>query len=224
MTFRNSLYFSFAAHMLVFSSAIAVAQYAGGMFHASPRSILVTLVSPGSGAGTGNGSVPRQEVRAGEAPQQRSEEPLDEQPRLSPRDPPIDRTAAPATPTVTPAAGSNENSSDGSKSAVSRTEGQVGNGSGSEKQGFIPPAQWAVIEAAIERSKTYPRLARERGIEGIVRLRFRLAPSGAVEKIEIIESSGSELLDSASIRSVYRAAPMPFVHGWVEVPMVYVLK
>ena len=76
----------------------------------------------------------------------------------------------------------------------------------------------------IERVKNYPRLARERGVEGVVRLRFLLKTSGAVEKIEILESSGSELLDHASVRAVSQAAPMPYVSGWVEVPIVYVLK
>ena len=64
----------------------------------------------------------------------------------------------------------------------------------------------------------------ERGIEGVVRLRFRLAPSGAVEKIEIIQSSGYDILDNASVGAVYRAVPMPYVSGWIEMPMKYVLK
>ncbi len=85
-------------------------------------------------------------------------------------------------------------------------------------------AEWALIAASIERTKNYPRLARERGIEGMVRLRFRLTSSGAVEKLEIVQSSGSEILDSASIGAVYRAAPLPYVSGWVEMPMKYVLK
>jgi TonB family protein len=90
--------------------------------------------------------------------------------------------------------------------------------------GLIAPEQWSLIVSAIERTKSYPRLARERGTEGVVRLRFRLSPAGSIEKIEIIESSGSTILDSASIRAVYLAAPMPYVQGWIEVPIAYVLK
>jgi TonB family protein len=90
--------------------------------------------------------------------------------------------------------------------------------------GLIDPEQWLLIVSAIERTKSYPRLARERGTEGVVRLRFRLSPEGSIEKIEIIESSGSTILDSASIRAVYLAAPMPYVQGWIEVPIAYVLK
>ena len=92
------------------------------------------------------------------------------------------------------------------------------------RTGFIAPQQWTVIQAAIERTKNYPRLARERGIEGEVRLRFRLNSAGSVETVEVVKSSGYEILDTASIRAVYRAAPMPSVQGWIEVPIAYVLK
>jgi len=72
--------------------------------------------------------------------------------------------------------------------------------------------------------KTYPRVARERGVEGVVLVRFKVLPTGEIEKVDIIKSSGSDILDTATVRTVYRAAPMPYVHGWVEVPMSYVLK
>ena len=81
-----------------------------------------------------------------------------------------------------------------------------------------------MISSAIERSKSYPRMARERGIQGVVRLRFTVRPQGYVDRVEIVKSSGSEVLDSASVRTVYRAGPMPYVSGWVEVPIAYVLK
>lgn len=88
----------------------------------------------------------------------------------------------------------------------------------------ISAEQWALIEAAIERTKNYPRLARERGIQGVTLIRFKVKPSGDVESTEILKSSGSEILDAASIRTVYSAAPLPYVRGWIEVPMAYVLK
>jgi TonB family protein len=99
-------------------------------------------------------------------------------------------------------------------------------GAGGEdaRRGFIAPQQWTAIQAAIERTKDYPRLARERGVEGIVYLRFRLSSAGSVEAVEVMKSSGYEILDTASIRAVYRAAPMPSVQGWIEVPIAYVLK
>jgi len=57
-----------------------------------------------------------------------------------------------------------------------------------------------------------------------VHLRFRVRPQGEVDRVEIVRSSGYEILDTASVRTVYRAAPMPYVSGWIEVPISYVLK
>jgi TonB family protein len=55
-------------------------------------------------------------------------------------------------------------------------------------------------------------------------VRFKLKPSGEIDRVEIVKSSGYDILDSASIRTLYRAGPLPYVNGWVEVPMAYVLK
>jgi protein TonB len=99
----------------------------------------------------------------------------------------------------------------------------VGRAGGAEF-GLVSSEQWARIVFLIERVKNYPRFARERGIEGVVHVRFRLRPQGEVDRVEIVKSSGSEILDESSIRTVYRAAPMPYVNGWVEVPIAYVLK
>ena len=90
--------------------------------------------------------------------------------------------------------------------------------------GVIPPEAWEQIQAALDRARYYPRLARRRGIEGEVRLRFRISPAGEVESVEILKGSGHALLDSASIRTVYRAAPLPYVEGWLEVPLSFVLQ
>jgi protein TonB len=80
------------------------------------------------------------------------------------------------------------------------------------------------LQRAIEKAKTYPRFARERGIEGTVLVRFKVLPSGDIEAVDVVRSSGAQILDEASVNTVYRAAPMPYVKGWVEVPMVYELK
>ena len=67
-------------------------------------------------------------------------------------------------------------------------------------------------------------MARERGIQGVAHVRFKLRPTGEVETIQIVKSSGYDILDTASIRTIYRAAPMPYVDGWIEVPISYVLN
>ncbi len=85
------------------------------------------------------------------------------------------------------------------------------------------PSTLTLIASALERAKRYPVIAREQGIQGVVNLRFTLTPSGAVEKVEIVQSSGYAVLDDASIRTVYRAAPLPYLAGWITVPIAYVL-
>ena len=118
-----------------------------------------------------------------------------------------------------------ENSAGNTEGVGGQVTASMGTGIGGDPGfGIIPPEQWSLIVSAIERTKNYPRLARERGIEGEVRLRFKINAEGAVEKIEILESSGSDILDNASVRAVYRAVPLPAVSGWIEIPMKYVLK
>jgi len=77
------------------------------------------------------------------------------------------------------------------------------------------------IMRRIEAAKRYPRLARKMGIEGRTTVRFRLAPSGEVRSVELLESSGSEVLDRASLETVHRAAPLPFKDGWLRVVIVF---
>jgi protein TonB len=51
------------------------------------------------------------------------------------------------------------------------------------------------IQRAVERRKTYPRRARLRRQEGVVRVRFRLDARGRIEQVRVSQSSGSRLLD-----------------------------
>jgi TonB family protein len=73
----------------------------------------------------------------------------------------------------------------------------------------------------IEVAKRYPSAARRRGIEGKAIVRFKLKPQGQVEAIEIVESSGSEILDRASLQTVRDAAPLPYKEGWLKVGIVF---
>jgi TonB family protein len=200
MTFQRSLYISFGIHILIFGTALAFAQYGGGLLGGNFDSTTVALV--GSGELTGpqrpKSSVERTARISRDVVQSnRSTRPQDKQPE--------------------------ENGSDGE-----RIE-QQGDGPGSGQGpgagfGLFSPAQWQLVQAALERAKSYPRMARERGIQGVVRLKFRLRPSGEVESVEVVQSSGHEILDAASVRTVFRAGPLPYIQGWVEVPMSYVLK
>ncbi|WP_455383694.1 energy transducer TonB [Salinispira pacifica] len=51
----------------------------------------------------------------------------------------------------------------------------------------------------------YPRLARARGYQGLVRVRAEIDPSGHVTRAEILDSSGHSLLDEAALQAVGRA-------------------
>jgi TonB family protein len=220
MTFKRSLYLSFAVHILVFGSAIAIAHYATGTIMSFPRSIQVSLVDPGSQSGRESGAARRYQRSPSDVYPKAPRQPSEQQDQV-PEEMPVD---------VSTTSGKPVDGKGISDSIINGLEGEqntssAGTGDGNDPGfGLIAPEQWAAIESAIERTKSYPRIARERGIEGVVRLRFRLNHEGSIEKIEILESSGSAILDNASVRAVYRAVPMPAVSGWVEMPMKYVLK
>ncbi len=73
----------------------------------------------------------------------------------------------------------------------------------------------------IEAAKRYPKVARRMGIEGKAVVRFKLKTQGQVEAVEIVESSGSEILDQASLQTVRDAAPLPYKEGWLKVGIVF---
>ena len=77
------------------------------------------------------------------------------------------------------------------------------------------------IMRRIETAKRYPRVARRMGIEGKTVVRFKLKPGGQVEAVEVAESSGSDILDKASVETVREAAPLPYKEGWLKVGIVF---
>lgn len=81
-----------------------------------------------------------------------------------------------------------------------------------------------VIQQAIEEAKRYPYLARKRGIEGTVTTAFAINQAGNPERIRIIRSSGSTILDSAAQKTILAAAPFPRVTGSIEIAISYRLK
>lgn len=211
MTLRQALTTSFLMHGLIFGCALAIAR--GGVeCHLPSRPIAVSLVS--SSRDGDCAQAPNKIANASRIPAVVSSERREFPPA----------EAFDATNAETRAVRYDQPTADREGSGTDeRAKPPVAFGADEARSVSGAAGQWTLIEAAIERNKSYPRLARERGVQGVVRLRFRLFPSGAVDKIEIVESSGSELLDNASVRSVYRAAPLPYVDGWVEVPIAYVL-
>jgi protein TonB len=68
------------------------------------------------------------------------------------------------------------------------------------------------IEGAVDAAKSYPRIARERGWQGTVKLRFRFLPGGNLDDVGVVLSSGIPLLDEHALRMA-RAAELPRLPG-----------
>lgn len=94
-------------------------------------------------------------------------------------------------------------------------------GLGGQGSGPGGSAAFAEILRRIEAAKHYPEQARRFGHRGTVAVRFRVAPDGAVAAAEVVGSSGSPLLDAASLETVRRAAPLPRIAGWLRVRISY---
>jgi TonB family protein len=56
------------------------------------------------------------------------------------------------------------------------------------------------IESCAKALTTYPRGALEKNIQGTVRLRFLVAASGELKRIDIRRTSGNESLDQAAVQ------------------------
>jgi len=61
----------------------------------------------------------------------------------------------------------------------------------------------------LEPHRRYPRAARVRGLEGLVRVSLLIDRAGSVLESRVAESSGEPLLDAAALEMVARAAPAP---------------
>lgn len=83
------------------------------------------------------------------------------------------------------------------------------------------PVAEAAISAGWQRSvaawlavhKVYPELARRRGVEGSVGLRFTADSSGRVLNVSLVSSAGSALLDASAEKMVGDATLPPFPAG-----------
>ena len=207
MTIRSSLSVSVFCHILFFGCALALARYAGEVFMPRLDNVQVTLVAPGSS------------VKIKRADQKKKRNlTIHENIAVEQHQPALTSEMKSEQQYAQQPSGAGEDA-DADHSLSGPDAGRTGG----SQSGLVSTEYLGLVEA-IERVKRYPRLARERGMEGVVRLRFMLNPSGGVDAVELVKSSGYEILDSASISAVYRAAPMPYVNGWVEMPMRYVLK
>jgi len=216
-TLSRALALSLTVHAAVFGTALAFAHYSGVFSGDAIRSITVSLVGAGNEGGAGRSADRRSSVDpvTSPAPERSVERPADERaPHAE-----TDQQAGMSDFASLSAGGNGSGTGEGQGAGISASAAIDG-----PETGGVQLDQLQHLQSALEKAKTYPRLARERGIEGTVLVRFKVLPSGDVETVDVVRSSGAQILDDASVRTVYRAAPMPYVNGWVEVPMIYELK
>jgi protein TonB len=87
-------------------------------------------------------------------------------------------------------------------------------------------AQYGVIRDKVYRALSYPAYAQEAGWQGTVRMCFFVNRDGSVEKIQILKSSGYQLLDNNAVKAIRQAAPFPYAPVKLQIilPVVYKLE
>ena len=87
-------------------------------------------------------------------------------------------------------------------------------------------AHIAEIMSLLRKNLYYPRMARKRGIEGKVIVRFELLETGEIKNITIIEA-GRDILAGAAVTTIERLEgkfPLPSEPLLLHVPIMYQLK
>jgi protein TonB len=98
-----------------------------------------------------------------------------------------------------------------------------------------PPARSGVIREAAPLYKSnpppeYPRMARRRGLEGVVTIEAKIDRNGRVEELRIFAGSGHTILDKAALKAVRAWQFSPGTVGgrtqsmWVKVPVRFELR
>ncbi len=75
---------------------------------------------------------------------------------------------------------------------------------------------------------TYPKLAREAGFEGIVKLSLHILSDGRLQEVLVKESSGYRVLDDAACEAAKKISPSPefppqtdLKELWIDIPIVF---
>jgi periplasmic protein TonB len=98
-------------------------------------------------------------------------------------------------------------------------------GAGGAQQAYLAK-HYAYIRDAIQRSASYPPLARRMGWVGRVVLAFHILPDGAVANVHVVNGSGFAVLDHSAVEAVRRASPFPPPPAAAEIvaPVAYALE
>jgi protein TonB len=87
-----------------------------------------------------------------------------------------------------------------------------------------------LLEQALESNQQYPRLARQRGWQGVVKMRVQFLPGGQIGQVSIVRSSGFAMLDETAIAMLRTAELPPIPDGLrrreflLDVPVEFRLK
>jgi TonB family protein len=87
-----------------------------------------------------------------------------------------------------------------------------------------PEARLEAIRERVQAAVVYPPRARERGLEGVARIQFRIDAGGRAAEVATVESSGSRLLDAAAEQAARDARALPQLYGWVRIPVRFALE
>ncbi len=115
-----------------------------------------------------------------------------------------------------------------SKRAVRNQESSENRNSGKAiaENTMSQSAYASLVSAQINAHKTYPSLAREQGISGVVNIAFKIGRAGRVHSAIVTKSSGSSVLDSSAKQAVLAIALPPPPDGQFSssVPIRYGLR
>ena len=89
----------------------------------------------------------------------------------------------------------------------------------------VPGRDFIYIRELVQENISYPQIARRMGLEGRVTISFVICSNGTVKEIEIVESSGSPILDKNAVEAVKKTSPFPHhqLEAKVIIPIQYTL-
>lgn len=80
------------------------------------------------------------------------------------------------------------------------------------------------IFGIVKKAVVYPPVARKNGMEGVVKVSFRIEKSGSPGDVQVAKSSGYDILDKAAIQAVMKGQAYPVITKLVIIPVRFTLK
>lgn len=91
----------------------------------------------------------------------------------------------------------------------------------------LSPEYLGLIQQKVTPHFVYPKEAKLKGWEGVVKVKFTLAQDGRIKEMDVAESSGYPLLDAAAMLAIKDASPYPFPKNYpkeeteITLPLTY---